>query len=77
VILAEVSGEAAKAGPMAILVIAVLCIATYLLFRSMSRHLRRVREDFPGQAPREPQDEAPREPRDEASSDPVEHRQGT
>ncbi len=45
--LAEVSGEAAKAGPIAVLVIILLCIACYFLFRSMSRHLRTVREQFP------------------------------
>jgi hypothetical protein len=42
------TGEAAKAGPLAVLVIALLCIASYFLFRSMSRHLRKVREQFPG-----------------------------
>ena len=42
------TGEAAKAGPLAVVVIAVLCLACYLLFRSMSRHLRKVREQFPG-----------------------------
>jgi hypothetical protein len=46
--LLAATGEAAKAGPLAIIVIAVLCIACYFLFRSMSRHLRKVREQFPG-----------------------------
>jgi len=41
------SGEAAKAGPMAFAVILLLCVACYFLFKSMSRHLKRVREQFP------------------------------
>ena len=45
------SGEAAKAGPLGLVVILVLCIACYFLFKSMSRHLRRVREEFPGDGP--------------------------
>ncbi len=45
------SGEAAKAGPIGLVVILVLCIACYFLFKSMSKHLRRVREEFPGDAP--------------------------
>jgi hypothetical protein len=44
-------GEAAKAGPIGLVVILVLCIACYFLFKSMSKHLRRVREDFPSDAP--------------------------
>jgi hypothetical protein len=43
------TGEAAKAGPFAVLVIALLCLACYFLFRSMSRHLRKVREEFPSE----------------------------
>jgi hypothetical protein len=35
-----------KAGPVALFVIVLLCIAAALLFRSMSRHLRQVPEDF-------------------------------
>ena len=41
------SGEAAKSGPMALAVILVLVIACYFLFRSMSRHLKKVRQGFP------------------------------
>jgi hypothetical protein len=40
-------GEAAKSGPMALAVILVLVIACYFLFRSMSRHLKKVRQGFP------------------------------
>ena len=47
------SGEAAKSGPIGLAVILILCIACYLLFKSMSKHLKKVREDFrepsPGQ----------------------------
>jgi hypothetical protein len=45
--LAAKSGEAAKAGPIGLVVIILLCIACYFLFKSMSKHLRRVREQFP------------------------------
>lgn len=45
--LAAPTGEAAKSGPMGLLVILVLVIACYFLFRSMTKHLRRVRDDFP------------------------------
>ncbi len=43
------SGEAAKSGPIGLAIILVLCIACYFLFKSMSKHLRTVREQFPGQ----------------------------
>jgi len=43
------SGEAAKSGPIGLAVILILCILCYFLFKSMSKHLRKVREDFPGQ----------------------------
>ena len=39
--------EDVKAGPLALLIILLLVVACYFLFRSMSRHLRRVPEDFP------------------------------
>ena len=41
------TGESAKSGPMALAVILVLVIACYFLFRSMSRHLKKVRQGFP------------------------------
>ena len=48
-------GEAKKAGPIALAVILVLAVVCYFLFRSMTRHLRKVREQFPvDDAPPEP-----------------------
>jgi hypothetical protein len=41
------SGEAAKSGPMGLAVILILCIVCYFLFKSMSKHLRNVRERYP------------------------------
>lgn len=41
------SGEGVKSGPIGLAVILVLCIAAYFLFKSMSKHLKRVRDDFP------------------------------
>jgi hypothetical protein len=38
--------EAAKAGPLGLLVILLLGIATYFLIRSMNRHLRKVPPSF-------------------------------
>lgn len=46
VLLAD-SGEAKKAGPLAFAIVLVLFIACYFLFRSMTRHLRKVRTEFP------------------------------
>ena len=48
------TGEAAKSGPIGLAVILLLCIACYFLFKSMSRHLRKVREDFPADAGGDP-----------------------
>jgi hypothetical protein len=45
------SGEAVKSGPIGLAVILVLCVACYFLFKSMSKHLKTVREDFPSDAP--------------------------
>jgi hypothetical protein len=45
------SGESKKSGPIGLAVILVLCVACYFLFKSMSKHLRKVREDFPVDAP--------------------------
>ena len=44
-------GEAKKAGPIALVVILLLAVACYFLFRSMTRHLRKVREEFPSDEP--------------------------
>lgn len=41
------TGEAAKSGPWGLAIILILCAACYFLFKSMSKHMRRVREDFP------------------------------
>ena len=41
------TGEAAKSGPWGLAVILILCAVCYFLFKSMSKHMRRVREDFP------------------------------
>lgn len=41
------AGEAGKAGPVGLGVILLLCIACYFLFKSMSKHMRNVRENFP------------------------------
>jgi hypothetical protein len=50
-------GEAKKAGPIALVVILLLCIACYFLFRSMARHLRKVRDEFPsGEDGQDPSD---------------------
>ena len=48
------SGEAAKAGPIGLAVILLLCIACYFLFKSMSKHMREVRENFPTDPPPDP-----------------------
>jgi hypothetical protein len=37
------------AGPMGLLIIVLLGIATFLLVRSMNKHLRRIPEKFPDQ----------------------------
>jgi hypothetical protein len=41
------SGEAAKSGPIGLAVILILCIVCYFLFKSMSKHLKTVREQYP------------------------------
>jgi hypothetical protein len=47
----DTGGESKKAGPIALLVILLLAIACFFLFRSMSKHLRRVRDGFPTDDP--------------------------
>ena len=44
-------GEGVKSGPIGLAVILVLCVAAYFLFKSMSKHLKRVRENFPSEEP--------------------------
>jgi hypothetical protein len=41
------TGEAAKSGPIGLAIILILIIVCYFLFKSMSKHLKSVREDFP------------------------------
>jgi hypothetical protein len=48
------SGESKKSGPLGLVIIIVLCIGCYFLFKSMSKHLRRVREEFPTELPEDP-----------------------
>ncbi|HEU5008551.1 MAG TPA: hypothetical protein VFT67_16385 [Jatrophihabitantaceae bacterium] len=43
------TGEAAKSGPWGLAIILILCAACYFLFKSMSKHMRKVREGFPVQ----------------------------
>jgi hypothetical protein len=45
-------GEGVKSGPLGLAVILVLCVVCYFLFKSMSKHMRKVREDFPKDEPK-------------------------
>lgn len=45
------SGEGLKSGPIAFATILVLCVVCYFLFKSMSKHLKKVREEFPSDEP--------------------------
>jgi hypothetical protein len=58
------SGEAAKSGPIGLAIILLLCIVCYFLFKSMSKHLKKVREEFPA-------DDKPQGPAVQHSSPPV------
>jgi hypothetical protein len=51
-------GEGVKSGPIGLAVILVLCIAAYFLFKSMSKHLKKVREEFPTDEPPAPAEAA-------------------
>ena len=46
--------DTGKAGPLALLVVVLLGVACYFLFKSMSRHLRKVQNGFPPAAPTRP-----------------------
>jgi hypothetical protein len=48
-------GEGVKSGPIGLAVILVLCVAVYFLFKSMSKHLKKVREEFPTDEPPSPE----------------------
>jgi hypothetical protein len=70
------SGEAAKSGPIGFAVILVLCVACYFLFKSMSKHLRKVREEFPAENAEAAQPELPDGPAavdDELPAEPAPH----
>ena len=47
-------GEGVKSGPIALAIILVLCIVAYFLFKSMSKHLKKVRDEFPTDQSEEP-----------------------
>jgi len=47
-------GEGVKSGPIALAIILVLCIVAYFLFKSMSKHLKKVRDEFPTDQGEEP-----------------------
>lgn len=40
----DVNSESAKSGPIGLVVIIVLCVVCYFLFKSLSKHLRRIRD---------------------------------
>jgi len=46
------TGEAAKSGPWGLAIILLLCAGCYFLFKSMSKHLRKVREQFGQDGPK-------------------------
>jgi hypothetical protein len=46
------SGEALKSGPWGLAIVLILCVACYFLFKSMSKHLKKVRDEFPVDEPR-------------------------
>jgi hypothetical protein len=58
VLAAAKGGEGVKSGPIGLAVILVLCVAAYFLFKSMSKHLKKVREEFPSDEPDQPGDAA-------------------
>ena len=75
------TGEAAKSGPIGLAVILILCIVSYFLFKSMSKHLRKVREEYPAEdeaqepgaaaPPDEPAGAAAPQPSDESMERPT------
>jgi len=48
--------ESQKSGPIGLAVILILCVVCYFLFKSMSKHLRKVQGQWPDT---EPTDTAP------------------
>jgi len=71
VILADdCTGECLKSGPWGLAIILVLCVACYFLFRSMSKHIKKVREqaaqdEAARQAEQDARDEAAQQTEDE------------
>jgi hypothetical protein len=67
-------GEGVKSGPIGLAVILLLCVAAYFLFKSMSKHLKRVRDEFPSDQAEEAQPpqqgESPSSEADSAPSGP-------
>jgi hypothetical protein len=67
-------GEGVKSGPIALAIILVLCIVAYFLFKSMSKHLKKVRDEFPTDQSEEPRSggnpEPPGTPAAASSADP-------
>lgn len=51
------TGECLKSGPWGLAIVLLLCVAVYFLFRSMSKHMKKVRQNFGQEAP----DDAPAE----------------
>lgn len=63
-------GEGVKSGPIGLAVILLLCIAAYFLFKSMSKHLKRVREEFPQDEHGRPPAQLPAQPQQRPASAP-------
>jgi hypothetical protein len=63
------AGENQKSGPIGLAVILVLCVVSYLLFKSMSKHMRKVREEFPDGSDGSGGTAAPPEPAAPTASD--------
>jgi hypothetical protein len=76
-VLLATSGEGDKSGPLGLATILVLCVVCYFLFKSMSKHLRKVREEFPQDRPAPALSGGPvtgrddAGPRDETAGDPT------
>jgi hypothetical protein len=51
-----------KASPFGLLIVVLLLIGTFLLVRSMNRHLKRLPESFDRKNPEQAADEGPVEP---------------
>jgi len=55
--------DAGKGSPIGLFVVLLLVVATYLLYRSMAKHLRKLPDRFPGYRPGEPDEgDEPTEP---------------